>query len=236
MSEIKVNKISPATGTETTLGDTNDKFIVPSGAELEVASGATITNAGTATNFGSSDYVLLATITGDDTADATVDVNGYYSSTYKNYRLIGSPVSCGTDSVSFAIRVMKSNAIDSTSNYVYHAGGHYLDISPSHSFVERNYSDTNNPANHWNFTADVKGNDADSPSYVDIMIYDPLHATRQKMMFARYSYLGPSGTTGGPYLTFHSNCWFKSATALSGISFYHTSGNTGGIFKLYGLK
>jgi len=52
MSEIKVNKISPATGTETTLGDASDKFIVPSGAELEVASGATIANAGTATGFG----------------------------------------------------------------------------------------------------------------------------------------------------------------------------------------
>ena len=52
MSEIKVNKISPATGTETTLGDASDKFIVPSGAELEVASGATITNAGTAVDFG----------------------------------------------------------------------------------------------------------------------------------------------------------------------------------------
>jgi len=60
MSELKVNKISPATGTETTLGDSSDDFLLPSGAEIiaqsgstiTVASGATIANAGTATGFG----------------------------------------------------------------------------------------------------------------------------------------------------------------------------------------
>ena len=44
MSEIKVNKVSPATGTAFTLGDSGDTFTVPSGA--------TITNSGTATGFG----------------------------------------------------------------------------------------------------------------------------------------------------------------------------------------
>ena len=44
MSELKVNKISPATGTAFTLGDSGDTFTVPSGA--------TITNSGTATGFG----------------------------------------------------------------------------------------------------------------------------------------------------------------------------------------
>ena len=44
MSELKVNKISPATGTAFTLGDSGDTFTVPSGA--------TIVNSGTATNFG----------------------------------------------------------------------------------------------------------------------------------------------------------------------------------------
>ena len=44
MSEIKVNKISPATSTDITLGDSGDTFTVPSGA--------TIVNSGTATGFG----------------------------------------------------------------------------------------------------------------------------------------------------------------------------------------
>ena len=46
MSELKTNKISPATGTDVTLGDSGDTFTIPSGA--------TIVNSGTATNFGDS--------------------------------------------------------------------------------------------------------------------------------------------------------------------------------------
>ena len=43
-SELKVDKISPASGTSFTLGDSGDTFTVPSGA--------TIANSGTATGFG----------------------------------------------------------------------------------------------------------------------------------------------------------------------------------------
>ena len=51
MSEVKVNKISPRSGTDVTLGDSSDTFTVPSGATLDIASGATLTNNGTATGF-----------------------------------------------------------------------------------------------------------------------------------------------------------------------------------------
>lgn len=43
-TELKTNKISPASGTAFTLGDSGDTFTIPSGA--------TITNSGTATGFG----------------------------------------------------------------------------------------------------------------------------------------------------------------------------------------
>lgn len=52
MSEIKVNKISPRSGTGVQLGDSGDTFTLPSGGTLTVASGATINNQGTAVNFG----------------------------------------------------------------------------------------------------------------------------------------------------------------------------------------
>ena len=75
-SEVKANKLSPATGTDVTLGDASDTFTIPasatldvngtldlagstmtgftipSGQTLTVASGGTITNSGTATGFG----------------------------------------------------------------------------------------------------------------------------------------------------------------------------------------
>jgi len=51
MSEVKVNKISPRSGTAVTLGDSGDKFTVPSGSNITINSGASITNDGTATGF-----------------------------------------------------------------------------------------------------------------------------------------------------------------------------------------
>jgi len=54
MSEIQANKISPATGTTFTLGDSGDTFNIPSGA--------TIANAGTATGFGNSNTPAFSAI------------------------------------------------------------------------------------------------------------------------------------------------------------------------------
>ena len=62
MSEVKVNKISPRSGTTVTLGDSGDTFTIPSGA--------TINNQGTATNFGATGSASWNTTvkTGDFTA------------------------------------------------------------------------------------------------------------------------------------------------------------------------
>ena len=60
MSEVKVNKISPRSGIEVTLGDSGDTFTIPSGA--------TINNQGTATNFGA---------TGSASWTTTVKTSGF---------------------------------------------------------------------------------------------------------------------------------------------------------------
>jgi hypothetical protein len=56
MSEIKVNKLSPRSGTDITLGNSGTDFIVPSGATITVNSGGQIVNNGnnngTTTGFG----------------------------------------------------------------------------------------------------------------------------------------------------------------------------------------
>ena len=72
MSEVKVNKISPRSGTEVTLGDSGDTFTIPSGA--------TINNQGTATNFGATGSASWTTTvkTGDFTAVAG---EGYFVDT-----------------------------------------------------------------------------------------------------------------------------------------------------------
>ena len=72
MSEIKVNKISPRSGTTVTLGDSGDTFTIPSGA--------TINTQGTATNFGATGSASWTTTvkTGDFTAVAG---EGYFVDT-----------------------------------------------------------------------------------------------------------------------------------------------------------
>ena len=78
-SEVKANKISPATGTALQISDSGDTTTIPSGATLDVssatmtgftipsgqtltiASGATVTNSGTASGFGLfSSYAIIA--------------------------------------------------------------------------------------------------------------------------------------------------------------------------------
>ena len=67
MSELKVNKISPATGTAFTLGDSGDTFTVPSGA--------TITNSGTASGFGGGKVQqMVYFMTGANSSQASVQI------------------------------------------------------------------------------------------------------------------------------------------------------------------
>ena len=82
MSEVKVNKISPRSGTAVTLGDSGDKFTVPSGSNITINSGATLVNNGTATGLSSPEVYgfsknasgqLLITTTGGGVDDISKD-------------------------------------------------------------------------------------------------------------------------------------------------------------------
>jgi len=97
MSELKTNKVTPATGTSITLGDSGDTFTLPSGATLSGAgaitvpsggsltidSGATITNNGTnGGGFGKVLQVVQATKTDtfSTTSTSFVDLSGLSAS------------------------------------------------------------------------------------------------------------------------------------------------------------
>ena len=75
MSEVKVNKISPRSGTTVTLGDSGDTFTLPSGA--------TINNQGTATNFGATGSASWTTTvkTNSDSGFTAVAGEGYFLNT-----------------------------------------------------------------------------------------------------------------------------------------------------------
>ena len=73
MSEVKVNKISPRSGTDVTLGDSGDTFTIPSGA--------TINNQGTATNFGATGSASWTTTVKTSSPFTAVAGEGYFVNT-----------------------------------------------------------------------------------------------------------------------------------------------------------
>ena len=71
MSEIKVNKLSPRSGTAVTLGDSGDTFTIPSGATLAIAGSVTgFTSAGIDDNATS----VAITISSDEDVTFTEDI------------------------------------------------------------------------------------------------------------------------------------------------------------------
>ena len=68
-SELKVDKITPASGTSTQIGESGDTITIPSGC--------TITNNGTATNFGASTLGALTDVIIDKASVGTGGGNFY---------------------------------------------------------------------------------------------------------------------------------------------------------------
>ena len=100
MSEIKVNKVSPRSGTTVTLGDSGDTFTVPAGATLDT-SGATVVlpalddqelNNPTVTNYVET-VVAIGTVTTSNTISLT---NGTATFTSVKFPASGAPTITAT--------------------------------------------------------------------------------------------------------------------------------------------
>lgn len=72
-SEVKTNKISPATGTDVTLGDASDTFTIPASATLDVNGTIDITGA-TATGFPSAGFTSVQSFTASGTWTKPTDI------------------------------------------------------------------------------------------------------------------------------------------------------------------
>jgi len=92
MSEVKVNKISPRSGTGVQLGDSGDNITIPAGA--------TINNQGTATNFGATGSASWTTTV--KTADFTaVAGEGYFVNTTSGSKTVTLPAGVAGAVVAF---------------------------------------------------------------------------------------------------------------------------------------
>jgi hypothetical protein len=183
---------------------------------------------------GSSDYVLLATT--DASSSASISFDGYFSATYKNYQVILSDVFPASSSGYLRIRLRKSNADITTSNYSFGGGGQYQHEGIGSGFA---YYGTPAGANH---IATMSENGTVSTSDYAynqrVTIYNPLATTTMKTITQEIGLIKRANETNyNLTIVGGSGLLYDNTNALSGITFFMSTGNiSSGNFKLYGIK
>jgi hypothetical protein len=179
------------------------------------------------------DFVLLATT--DASNVASVSFDGYYSATYKNYQLIISNMIPATNTVKLRARYRRSNADVTTSNYL--TLMNWSDSATSGVQTARTYGSYGGgetALETFSHNESINNN----VDYGMVMIWDihcPLDTNTYKVTQMRGYTL--NSTSGNHVITQNIGILADDTTALSGISFYFSSGNiTRGNFKLYGIK
>jgi hypothetical protein len=177
-----------------------------------------------------SDYVLLAT-TDVSTAVASVSFDGYFLSTYKNYQILISDIYPSTTARLYC-RFRRSNADVTASSYSYAARRTHL--------ASTNVSDGRYGAGDafFDVLTNQSPNSASRTTGSKIIIYNPLSTTSYKKV--NFQSVGASDDGGGTNAIWNVNSFGQlvdNTDALSGITFYYSSGNiNSGNFKLYGIK
>jgi hypothetical protein len=174
----------------------------------------------------SSDYVLLAST--DASSSASVSFDGYFSSTYKNYVINFSYMIPSTSSLP-RIRYRRSNADVTASNYWIIANGLY----GSSSVSDWNTLFGSNNDSNFIHSQNISTTASNGGITGSLMIYDPLNTTSYKTINFQFG----SRDTNNWYTSAGSMQLRDATTAISGITFYYSSGNiASGNFKLYGIK
>ena len=171
----------------------------------------------------SSDYVLLST--NDASSVSSVSFDGFFSSTYTNYKIIFDNMTSSASSTWLNITFRRSNT-EVTSNY-YNAN--FQTYRTSSSAGDYNNSEWN--ASNIQFI--VLSGSTSYPGAGEFTIYDAFGSSNVKTMTGIGTYWENSGSyrttiTGA---TLHDN-----TNALSGVTLKPDSGTISGTINLYGIK
>jgi hypothetical protein len=189
----------------------------------------------------SSDYVLLAST--NASSSASVSFDGYFSSTYKNYKIIISNLTFNTDNIQPQTRFRRSNADVTTSHYSQqgdYSDGYSNTVTSGTTGgdqIARSFSEF---ASLQTSVRIIRGMGiSDNTEWVTSLtvdIFDPLGTNNYKT--AIIEYLTRGNNTYNTLQMGHIGFFLSDATtAISGITFFPASGNMPrGNFKLYGIK
>jgi len=190
------------------------------GQVVKVNSGASALEFGTV----SSDFVKLATVTADGNS-GSVSLDGYFSSTYKNYEIYCYNVKSSSGRASWRFNLSGSASSGGSyyqiGNQAYggSGGGNYNSAQPQEW-----------GANKYQFTHNTDDN-ATAPHHAIIRIFDPLNSSNLTQGFAQ-----AMGFNSSQHDHFVYGFLFNTTTNPTGVTFLSSSGNITGEFTLYGLK
>jgi hypothetical protein len=180
----------------------------------------------------SSDFVLLAT-TDITSSTASASFDGYFSSTYKNYKVIISNLIPVTSNTYLYGRLRRSNADVTTSNY-FGVGGYAKACTSNEN--DNGQLAFVNTAQIFYTTYGLYTTSSYS-TVNEVTIYDPLGTTNRKKINWTAGYYSNACGHLGTYNHFGTATLEDNTNALSGLTFYFSSGNIAtGNFKLYGIK
>ena len=226
-SNVDLTTLSASNLTSGTLADARFP------ATLPAVSGASLTNLPV-----SADFVKITTTTISSSV-ASVSLDGHFSSTYKNYQIVGTGLIFGdsyfSGSQGLRFRIRQSNADKTDGQYIWatNRSNKYFNGNVGTS-PEGGYNtdyvkiiSKNNTGNQFtgNFTMDI---------------YQPLNTSYRKAINWQTSALETvDNSTGnlGLFCTVGATVYRGNTTAISGFTLYPASGNlTGGTITIYGLK
>ena len=186
----------------------------------------TIASDGTTSGVGAGAMVLLHTTTVSSNV-GEVQIDGHFTSAFKNYKIIGSNVHTDTDNVSINMKFMRSGSVVTGS---VHRSNRIRTISTLSTVANQDEASDTEFAKVGGMVGSASGEHSD----FEILLFDPLATNNYK------SFLSSSNS-----ITYVGSCeigimagFFNSGeTALSGIEIDPSSGNiASGTFKLYGIK
>jgi hypothetical protein len=216
MSELKVNKVTPRSGTTVTLGDSGDTITIPSGA--------TITNSGTATGFGA--LVFLGETTASNVA--TVDLNGYFTSDYDIYKIFIDGLYGSVNDKRVHMQFSTGSYTVQTSNYYSVNVAGYQNNGSEGSYGEGVFNGS------YAIICEYISSTSTQQSNIELTLYNPLTTSYVKSYTNAFK--GTIGNITGTRSGAGGGSW-DDTTSATGVRFLMESGNIyARKIKIYGVK
>ena len=194
------------------------------GQVLQMNSGATAPEYGNV----SSDFVKLGQ-TGAVSDVSDVNLNGFFSSDYKIYKVFGYGIYGNSQGNGFSWKANTGSGYSTQSggSYIYANDGYYRSSGGQSNNSNHSWNDTNGCRLGWS------GGGSDHENAIEITFYEPQSTTEfKKASFSSVGWDGSSslvGMTGGGE--------WRDKTAMTGIHIYCYSGNMwANNFIIYGIK